>query len=124
MNRLAELEAFLYAASRPISLTQIVTQLRLENELEASRLLDKLSDIYLEDLSALEIKRLPKDKVVLQLKPDFTKPASKVSFKPLLTQGPLKTLSYVAYHQPVEQIEVALARGSQAYKHLKMLENI
>ena len=61
---------------------------------------------------------------MLQLKTDFIKPASRVSQKPLLTQGPLKTLSYVAYHQPVEQREVALARGSQSYRHLKMLEDM
>jgi segregation and condensation protein B len=124
MSRLAELEALLYAASRPLSLTQIVTQLRLENEMEASNLLDKLSSTYLEDFSALEIRRLPQDKVVLQLKPSFTKPASKVSMKPLLTKGPLKTLSYIAYHQPVLQTEVALARGSGAYKHIKILNDM
>jgi segregation and condensation protein B len=36
----------------------------------------------------------------------------------------LRTLSYVAYNQPVEQREVATARGSQAYKHLKALESM
>lgn len=83
-----------------------------------------LSEIYERDNSALEVQRLPREKVVLQLKSDFTRPASRVSIKPLLTDGPLRTLSYVAYHQPVEQREVALARGSQSYKHLKKLENI
>jgi segregation and condensation protein B len=124
ISKLAELEALLYAASRPLSLTQIVTQLKLENELEASYLLDKLSSNYLEDNSALEIRRLPQDKVVLQLKHSFTKPASKVSMKPFLTEGSLKTLSYIAYNQPVLQTDVALARGSQAYKHLKALSDM
>jgi segregation and condensation protein B len=44
--------------------------------------------------------------------------------KPILTSGPLRTLSFVAYNQPVEQREVAIARGSQAYKHLKALEDM
>jgi len=123
-TKLAELEALLYAAGRPLSLTNIVALLRLEDELEASRLVDKLSDSYESEPTALEIKRLPQEKVVLQLKSDFTKPASKYSMKPLLTAGPLRTLSYIAYYQPVEQREVAQARGSQAYSHLKQLEEI
>jgi chromosome segregation and condensation protein ScpB len=41
---------------------------------------------------------------------------------PLLTKGSLKTLSYIFHHQPVEQNKVAQARGTQAYKHLKILE--
>ena len=124
MEQLAKLEAILYAAGRPISLTTIVAQLRLDDEGEASGMLEKLSAIYEEDGSALEIRRLPQERVVLQLKPDYTKQASRFSMKPLLTAGPLKTLSYIAYHQPVKQTDVAMARGSQAYKHLRMLEKM
>lgn len=123
-NKLAELEAILYAASRPIELTTIVTRLRLENEVEANHLVEELQRVYIEDDSSLEIRQLPQDKVVLQLKPDFTKQASRYSLKPLLSEGPLKTLSYIAYHQPVEQKEVASARGSQAYKHLNLLDEM
>jgi segregation and condensation protein B len=88
-TKLAEIEALLYAAGRPMSLTSIVAMLKLEDELEASRLVDKLSETYEADPTALEIKRLPQEKVVLQLKSDYTKPASKYSMKPLLTAGPL-----------------------------------
>ncbi len=102
-DKLAELEAILYAASRPMELTDIVSRLRLENEVEADHLVDELIQVYIEDDSALEIRKLPQDKVVLQLKPDFTKQAGRYSLKPLLSEGPLRTLSYIAYHQPVEQ---------------------
>jgi len=123
-DKLAELEAILYAASRPMELTDIVSRLRLENEVEADHLVDELMQVYLEDDSALEIRKLPQDKVVLQLKPDFTKQAGRYSLKPLLSEGPLRTLSYIAYHQPVEQKDVARARGSQAYKHLALLDEM
>ncbi|MCW4049984.1 MAG: SMC-Scp complex subunit ScpB [Candidatus Bathyarchaeota archaeon] len=118
------MEAFLYAAGRPIGLTTIVTQLRLDNEREATTLVNQLVEAYEADATALEVKKLTQDKVVLQLKSDFIKPARKVSIKPLLSAGPLRTLSYVAYYQPVEQKEVAQARGSQAYKHLRQLEEM
>ena len=36
----------------------------------------------------------------------------------------MRTLSYVAYNQPVEQRLVAEARGSQAYRHLKTLDQM
>jgi segregation and condensation protein B len=123
-KKLADLEALLYAASRPVGLTDIVGWLKLDNEREASNLIIELAKIYEDDNSALEISMLPRERVVLQLRTDFTKQASRYSLKPLLTEGPLRTLSYIAYNQPIEGKEVASARGSQAYKHLKMLEEM
>jgi segregation and condensation protein B len=123
-NKLADLEALLYAASRPIGLTDIVTSLRLENEREASDLIKKLALTYEEDESAIEISMLSKERAVLQLRTEFTKQAGRYSLKPLLTEGPLKTLSFIAYNQPIEQKEVARARGSQAYKHLALLDEM
>ena len=118
------MEALLYASGRPLGLTQIVAMLKLEDEREASKLVDRLVESYEAEATALEIRSLPQDKVVLQLKAGFTKPASRYSMKPLLSAGPLRTLSYIAYYQPVEQKEVARDRGSQAYKHLVQLEEM
>jgi segregation and condensation protein B len=42
--------------------------------------------------------------------------------KPLLTRGPLKTLAYIAYKQPVSQKRVADMRGSHAYSHMRELK--
>ena len=123
-SRLARLEALLYATGRPISLTILCAHLRLMSENEVSALLSKLSEVYERDGSPLEIKELPEGRVVLQLKPDYAKQARRFSMKPLLTEGPLRTLSYVAYHQPVEQKKVAEARGGHAYRHLRMLEEM
>ena len=123
-ERLAKLEAILYASGRPISLTTLCAHLKLQNEQEVSGLIAMLVERYERAGSPLEIKTLPEDRVVIQLKPEFTKQATKVSMKPLLTAGPLKTLSYVAYNQPIEQKDVVIARGSQAYSHLRALENM
>lgn len=123
-GQLARLEAVLYASGRPLSLTTLCANLRLGSEGEVSALLHKLSEVYERDLSPLEIRELPGRRVVLQLKPDYTKQARRFSMKPLLTPGPLRTLSYVAYNQPVEQRKVAEARGSWAYKHLRMLDEM
>jgi len=123
-GNLAELEAILYASGRPLSLTTLCEHLRFESELEVSNLIKRLSDTYERDGSPLEVSEVTGGRVVLQLKPIYTRQARRFSIKPLLTAGPLRTLSYVAYHQPVEQKQVAEARGSQAYKHLKALSNM
>ncbi len=123
-SKVAELEAILYASGRPVSLTALVAYLRLGSEMEATTLVNELSEAYNRDGSPLEISEVTGERVVLQLKPNFNKQARRFSMKPILTAGPLRTLSYVAYNQPVEQREVATARGSQAYKHLKALESM
>ena len=123
-GKLAELEAILYASGRPVSLTSLVAYLRLDSEMEATSLVRELSEAYDRDGSPLEVSEVTGERVVLQLKPNFNKQARRFSMKPILTSGPLRTLSFVAYNQPVEQREVAIARGSQAYKHLKALEDM
>ncbi|MEM3897641.1 MAG: SMC-Scp complex subunit ScpB, partial [Nitrososphaerota archaeon] len=45
----------------------------------------------------------------------------KILRKPLLSRGVMRTLSFIAYHQPIEQSRVAEARGGSAYKHIKIL---
>ena len=120
-DNLARLEAILYASGRPLSLATIVAHLKLENEQEAKALTIRLGEIYAQDRSPIEVKHLPEDRVVIQLKTAYTKEARKFSIRPLLTAGPLRTLSYIAYNQPIEQREVAIARGSQAYQHIKQL---
>ena len=123
-GKLAELEAILYASGRPVSLTALVAYLRLGSEMEVTALIRELSDAYDRDGSPLEISEVTGERVVLQLKPNFNKQARRFSMKPILTAGPLRTLSFVAYNQPVEQREVATARGSHAYKHLRALEDM
>jgi len=120
-DKLARLEAVLYASGRPLSLATIVAHLKLENEQEAKQLTTRLGEIYQQNASPLEVRHLPEDRVVIQLKTDYIKEARKFSVRPLLTAGPLRTLSYIAYNQPIEQREVAIARGSQAYQHIKQL---
>lgn len=123
-GKLAELEAVLYASGRPVSLTALCAHLRLQSEREVSDLLSRLSEIYERDGSPLEISEVTGGRVVLQLRPDYSRQARRYSMRPLLTAGPLRTLSYVAYNQPVQQKRVALARGSQAYRHLRELEQL
>ena len=44
--------------------------------------------------------------------------------RPLLSSGPLRTLSYIAYRQPVSQKRVVDVRGQHAYGHVKLLKDM
>jgi segregation and condensation protein B len=74
--------------------------------------------------TALELLALKDERYVLQLKSDFTPRVRKLVNRPLLSVGPLKTLSYIAYRQPVSQKRVIDVRGHHAYGHVKLLREM
>ncbi len=73
---------------------------------------------------ALEVLALKDERFVLQLRADFTPLVKKFVNRPLLSSGPLKTLSYVAYRQPISQKRVIDVRGQHAYGHIKVLKEM
>jgi segregation and condensation protein B len=72
--------------------------------------------------TALEILECKDERYVLQLKAEFTPHVKKLVTRPLLSTGPLKTLSYIAYRQPISQKRVVEVRGHHAYGHIKLLK--
>ena len=60
----------------------------------------------------------------MQLKAKFTPLVKKLVNRPLLSSGPLKTLSYIAYRQPISQKTVIDVRGQHAYGHIKVLREM
>ena len=74
--------------------------------------------------TALEILELKDERYVLQLRADFTPYVRRFVNRPLLSVGPLKTLSYIAYRQPIAQKRVIDVRGHHAYNHIKILREM
>jgi len=74
--------------------------------------------------TALEILELEDKRFVLQLKAEYSPQVQRLAIRPLLSKGPLKTLSYIAYRQPVLQPQVVDVRGHHAYGHLRQLEGM
>jgi segregation and condensation protein B len=60
----------------------------------------------------------------MQLKAEYTDKVRRLATRPLLSAGPLKTLSYIAFRQPIPQTQVIDVRGHHAYGHLKQLEEM
>jgi len=80
-----------------------------------------LIEEYRQRNTALEILELEDGRFVMQLKAEYTPMVRRITTRPLLLAGPLKTLSYIAYRQPVKQKQVIEVRGSHAYRHIKQL---
>ena len=123
-ERIALIEAALYAAGRPLEMSELTRMAETKSEKVALRLIATLARRFDEEKSALEIKELPDNRFVLQLRLGYTEKVKKVANRPLLSRGPLKTLSYIAYYQPVDQGRVLEDRGKHIYSHLKMLETM
>jgi segregation and condensation protein B len=118
------IEAALYVAGRPLDLNEMSQVIGSRSKKKARKYADTLIQEYSKRNTALEILALKDERYVLQVKPEFTPLIKKLVNRPLLSSGPLKTLSYIAYRQPVSQKRVIEVRGQHAYAHVKMLKDM
>ena len=121
---LALVEAALYVAGRPLDLNELCQVIGSRSKKKAQKYADTLMQEYNARNTALEILALKDERYVLQVKPEFTPLIKKLVNRPLLSSGPLKTLSYIAYRQPVSQKRVVDVRGQHAYGHVKLLRDM
>lgn len=121
---LALLEAALYVAGRPLEIKELASVLKTRSKKRVQRTTQKLMEMYKTRDTALEILSLEEERYVLQLKAEFTPEVRRLALRPLLSIGPLKTLSYIAYRQPLPQKQVIDVRGQHAYGHVKQLEDL
>ena len=118
------LEAALYVAGRPLDLNELCSVLNTRSKKKTKKYTKMLIREYSVRNTALEILELKDERYVLQLKADYTPLVKKLVNRPLLSSGPLKTLSYIAYRQPVSQKRVIEVRGQHAYGHVKVLRDM
>lgn len=122
--KLAELEAALYSAGYPLNIEELMQALGSRSEKMVLRHLEELASKLRARGGALEVKILPGNRAVMQLKPEYGKMVRQFTNRPLLTAGPLKTLGYIAYNQPIEQTQVLDYRGVHIYTQLRLLEDM
>jgi segregation and condensation protein B len=123
-RQLALLEAGLYVAGRPLDLPTLGSIIRTRSKKRVKKLAQKLVEIYSNRDTAIEVLELEGERFVMQLKLEYTDKVRKLSTRPLLSAGPLKTLSYIAFRQPILQTQVIDVRGHHSYGHLKQLEDM
>ncbi|MEM2916906.1 MAG: SMC-Scp complex subunit ScpB [Candidatus Bathyarchaeia archaeon] len=123
-KNLALIEAALYVAGRPLDLKTLGSIIKTRSERKVRELAQMLKQEYNSRNTAIEILELEDGRFVMQLKTEYSAPVRKLAIRPLLSTGPLKTLSYIAYRQPVPQTQVIEVRGRHVYSHLKQLEDL
>ena len=123
-QKLALLEAGLYVAGRPLDLKTLGSVTGTRSKRTVRKLAKALVENYKNRDTALEILELEGERFVMQLKAEYTVKVRRLATKPLLSSGPLKTLSYIAFRQPVPQSQVIEVRGHHAYGHLRQLEDM
>ena len=121
---LNHLEAALYVAGRPLDLNEIGQVVGSRSKKRVIGYAEMLMEQYKARNSPMEILALKDERYVLQVKAEYTPLVKKLVNRPLLSSGPLKTLSYIAYRQPITQKRVIEVRGQHAYGHIKMLKDM
>ncbi|MBZ3935031.1 SMC-Scp complex subunit ScpB [Methanimicrococcus blatticola] len=112
------IEAALFAAGSTVTAETLMKISGLSKK-EITRLVAELKDDYAARGSGIEIADLA-GRFVMQIKPEFAEKVKDVAPKEL-TSPQLKTLSIIAYHQPITKAEVVEMRGGNAYDHINEL---
>ena len=114
-------EAALYAADRPLSLSEIQKIVGTSSETYTRKLLELLKEDYSRHKRPLELVETSKDTYSLNLREDLMPKLEGVVPKTKLTRGALKTLALIAYRQPIHQAKLAEIRGGRVYEYVKKL---
>ena len=123
-DKISLIEAALYVAGKPLDLKTLGSVIGLRSEEKTRETARKLKDRYIQDGRAIEVLELTDGRFVMQLKPQYTPHVRRLATRQLLTPGPMKTLSFIAYKQPVTQSYLAKVRGNLSYSHVKHLQEM
>ena len=120
----ARIEAALYSAGRPLSIEELIRASGTESRTKTLNLLNNIMKKAKSAFKAVEIATLPDDSYVFQLKPEYSATIWRYASKPILQKATLKTLSYIAYMQPISSKQLVETRGTGVYSHLKELRQL
>ncbi|MCV0412121.1 SMC-Scp complex subunit ScpB [Nitrosarchaeum sp.] len=121
---IAKIEAALYSAGRPLKIEDLIRASGTESRTKTYEILNELMKKTKSAFKALEIVTLPDGSYVFQLKPEYSSTIKRYASKPILPNATLKTLSYIAYMQPISSKQLVETRGSGVYEHLKELRQL
>lgn len=114
------LEAALYVSGRALTLEEL-SNLIGKSQSTTQKILDNLGFEYSQREGALEVVSLPRDRYVMQLKPELTPRVGRLIPGGLLSFATLQTLVFIALKQPIMQSDLVTQRGTHCYDHVKEL---
>ncbi len=115
-------ESVLFSAGHPISAKGIREATGLSGQKIHSILKQLMAEYKSERDTAMEIVRAG-DKYVMQVKKAYVEPSVMIA-EPELTSDLLKTLSLIAFHQPVKQSNLRRLAGEKIYEHVDVLSEM
>ncbi len=118
------IEAALYSSGRPLSIQDLIKASGTESRPKTLELIDTVIKRTKTAFKAIEIVSLPDGSYVFQLKPEYSNTIKRYASKPLLSKATQKTLSYIAYEQPISSKRLVETRGTGVYAHLKELRQL
>ena len=121
LDRSSLIEAALYVTGRPVDLKTLGSILGIRSEEKIRDTARQLKERY-KNSGAIEILELSDGRFVMQLRPQYAPYVKRLATRQLLTPGPMKTLSFIAYKQPITQAYLAKVRGNLSYSHVKQLQ--
>ena len=120
----SRIEAALYSAGRPLDVAQLARVAGTSSERKAAQLAREVAASVNKNLGAVEVVEYPGLRFAMQLKADYVQIARRFATRPLLSKAALRTLSFIAYFQPIPASELVLRRSSAVYQLLKELEDV
>jgi len=121
LNLRQKVEAVLYIAGRPLTLDEISENAGVARS-AVKKVLELLEREYDERGAAFTIRQLPGERFVMELREELAPIAEKVAPDAVLSEEVMRTLSLIAYLQPVKQSAIAKVVGKAAYSHIRELE--
>jgi len=115
------IEAALFVAGRPLDLLTLSSVSRLRSQAKTRKAARALASLYQGNDGAVEVVELPDERFVMRIKGEYSENVRRISVKPLVTRGALKTLTLIGLRQPLTQSQLVKIRGPQTYDHVKEL---
>ncbi len=115
------IESILFSTNKPISIKKIKENTGFSTKIIRNSLKDLIDDygINRKNETSMEIVKAG-DKYIMQLKKGYIEPSISVS-KPEIKYDILKTLSLIAFHQPLKQSNLRRMAGQKIYDHVDEL---
>ena len=117
-----QVEAVLFASGRPLSVSELTEAIGAGDHRVVQHALRTLVGAYEHRQSALEVRRVG-DRYALQLREEYV-PVVQAVTPVEMAPRTLKTLTLIAYHQPILQSHLVRMTGDSAYEEVQRLRGM
>ncbi len=117
-------ESILFSATKPVSINEIKNATGMGTKKVKNTIEELIQDynVTRKDETSMEVVKAG-DKYTMQIKEKYTDKTLMVS-EPEIDSNLLKTLTLIAFHQPIKQSNLRRMIGEKAYEHVDILSDI